>query len=584
VSDILSRVLIRRCLRSVRKATVPYVWHIILGIVFFGVVDGFEKLDPRNVTWITFKDNRQHWIGWQFFASDRWRWPLGANPNYGWEGINSIVYTDSWPILALPLKALQLEVLREGQFFGLAWLCTSVLLFVGCAKVFEILGVSRLQSVVGSALVASTPLFWWLHRWYFAISGGATLIVWAIYAYLRDGRRGGYSVAMWLVLLIGAVGTNMYLCAMLIPIAGASLLRNSFGRRDWWYRILGYTTVTGAALLGSMYLFGYFTMPLASASTGRYGIYSSNLLGLIDMNESSRFFPDVPSMPLQYEPTSVGIGTVLILAFFLVLVPPRRYLSAISRTLRHHWPFWIAVLAMFFFAVSHVVTIGGHTEIIPLPGRVVELFSVFQSSMRFVWPLTVTIVISSVVLVCRYFKFATGLLMFALVLQAADVSHEIRSVANRDDGRESIVAYDSDFWQAVPTPYTRFSFHYAENIRTGWDECSLAAVRTKRIANCAYLSRAPDFGPINAAQDELLLSGTPDSDVIYWVTFSWFVNHEKEIRQLYGGRQHGIAVFDPKSVSSKEFVMFFPYCDRYEDCGFLGDRRITVDEAVSMIG
>jgi hypothetical protein len=556
----------------------------MLGVAYFGLVAGFAKLDPRNVAWITFKDNRTYWIGWQFFAEDRWRWPLGANPRYGWNGINSVVYTDSWPILALPLKVLRLEILQTGQFFGLAWLGSSILLFVGCAKVFRVLDVPRSHSLLGSALVASTPLFWWLHRWYFAISGGVILIVWAIYLYLRDRRRARYLLLSWLALLIIAVGTNFYLCAMLIPVAGVSLLRNSFGRPNWCCHILGYTIATGSALIGAMYVFGYFTIPTTSASTGRYGVYTANLLGIIDMNQTSRFFPDIPSMPLQYEPTSLGVGALVLLLSLLLLASPRHYLAFIGQALRRHWLYVVVVIGMFVFALSHVVTIGSRTEFLPLPSRVVHLFSIFQSSTRFIWPLVVTVAIVAVVLVSRFARYATQVLLVALVIQVVDISHELRSVAQRADGGQSIVAFDSDFWESVPTNYTQLSFHYAENIRTGWDECSLAAVRTNRIANCAYLARAPDFVPINSAQDNRLLSGNPNPHVVYWLTFGWIVNHERQLQELYGNGQHGLALFNPNSVSAREFIMLFPFCDRFADCEFLGSRRVTVDEAISIIG
>jgi hypothetical protein len=467
---------------------------------------------------------------------------------------------------------------------GLAWLGSSILLFVGCAKVFGILQVPRMHSLLGSILVASTPLFWWLHRWYFAISGGVVLIVWAIYFYLRDLRRDKYSMQAWIVLLIIAVGTNMYLCAMLIPIAGASLLRNSLGQPDWWYRIPGLSVVTGLALLGSMYVFGYFVMPVTSASTGRYGVYTANLLSLIDANKSSRLLPDLPSRQFQYEPTSVGIGALLLFISFFFSTPPCRYISSVRQMLRRHWLFVSVIIGMFVFAVSHVVTIGTQSVLMPLPGRVIHLLSIFQSSTRFIWPLVVTLAIAAVVLVSRFARYATQLLLIALVVQVVDISHELRSVAQRADGKQSIVAYDSDFWESVPTNYTQLSFHYAENIRTGWDECSLAAVRTKRIANCAYLSRAPDFAPINSAQDELLLSGNPDPHVVYWLTFGWIVNHERQLRELYGNGQHGLALFNPNSVSAKEFIMLFPFCDRFADCEFLASRRVSVDKAISISG
>ena len=38
--------------------------------------------------------------GWIFFKNDIWRFPLGSNPNFGDEFGNSIIFSDSIPILA----------------------------------------------------------------------------------------------------------------------------------------------------------------------------------------------------------------------------------------------------------------------------------------------------------------------------------------------------------------------------------------------------------------------------------------------------------------------------------------------------
>ena len=130
-----------------------------LGLLFFAVSVGLQKIDPRNVGWITFKDQRAHWVGWLFFAGDEWRWPLGASPRYGWDETNSIVNSDSWPIFAILFKATRIDVLASGQYFGVALATCSVALFVGATKLFRVLRLSSAQSLVASTLLATTPLF-----------------------------------------------------------------------------------------------------------------------------------------------------------------------------------------------------------------------------------------------------------------------------------------------------------------------------------------------------------------------------------------------------------------------------------------
>lgn len=103
----------------------------LAGFGFFSFSVGFEKLNPRNVAWLTFGDQQQHLLGWWFYSSDQWRWPLGANPRWGWEGTNSVVYTDSWPGMALIFKALNIDAVNHGQYFGLGFLFGAIALFVG---------------------------------------------------------------------------------------------------------------------------------------------------------------------------------------------------------------------------------------------------------------------------------------------------------------------------------------------------------------------------------------------------------------------------------------------------------------------
>jgi hypothetical protein len=52
----------------------------LTGFAFFSFSVGLEKLNPRNVAWLKFGDQQQHLLGWWFYSSDQWRWPLGANP------------------------------------------------------------------------------------------------------------------------------------------------------------------------------------------------------------------------------------------------------------------------------------------------------------------------------------------------------------------------------------------------------------------------------------------------------------------------------------------------------------------------
>jgi hypothetical protein len=84
---------------------------------------GFGPLDPRNEGWLWAElgvDPIQSWLGWTSFRRVPWTLPPGANPDYGMELGTAIYFTDSLPLLALPLKALR-GVLDLPQYIG-PWL------------------------------------------------------------------------------------------------------------------------------------------------------------------------------------------------------------------------------------------------------------------------------------------------------------------------------------------------------------------------------------------------------------------------------------------------------------------------------
>ena len=556
-----------------------------LGLLFFAVSVGLQKIDPRNVGWIVFKDQRAHWVGWLFFAGDEWRWPLGANPRYGWDETNSIVNSDSWPIFAMLFKATRIDVLASGQYFGIALATCSVALFVGATKLFRVLHLSTAQSLVASTLLATTPLFWWMHRWYFALTGGLCLLIWATLIYFRSRQDGRLRTISWLLILLLAVGTNFYLWGLIFPIYLATLLTTIFSTRKHVCRSIlqiGFTTVSSVV---AMYTFGYFTMPVGTVSTGRYGIYTANLLGLFDSNSTSRWLPDLPSTPLQYEPTSVGIGSVIIcvvMCGYFVFHPKQTLGAAIRIIPRHIW-LLIVLVAMFVFSVSNYVTLGERGYNFEIHYRLFQLFSVFQSSARFMWPITVLSVVGIVTICSRWKTVGTSVLVVATLIQIADVFPEIRSVALRENSSVTQIEYEQDLWSVLPYEYERISIHPPLNIQTGWDECAYAAAVNHRVAHCAYLSRPSGVAEREELQQIAVLSGVPDQSMVYWLSRDWLLEHAGQMLNHYQGVEHAFVLPAEGTVARSEVVYFFPNCGAVNSCSFLGARAESLDRILRSI-
>jgi len=100
---------------------------IILSILFALYLLGLDFIKPNNIDWLYLGDLSQYQLGWEFFRNDKWRFPFGANPNYGLYLNSSIVYTDSIPIFAIFFKLINFILPENFQYFSI-WIVLSIYL------------------------------------------------------------------------------------------------------------------------------------------------------------------------------------------------------------------------------------------------------------------------------------------------------------------------------------------------------------------------------------------------------------------------------------------------------------------------
>ena len=82
-----------------------------LSIFFISVIFSFLYLDYKSfnfsdISWLKSRDNISDFLALKFFLNDKWRFPLGLNPNYGQGLDNTIIVSDGIPILAILLLLL----------------------------------------------------------------------------------------------------------------------------------------------------------------------------------------------------------------------------------------------------------------------------------------------------------------------------------------------------------------------------------------------------------------------------------------------------------------------------------------------
>ena len=95
------------------------IFFLIISFFLSVSLLGTDYFDPRNSSWLVNGDLSTYQIGWDFFRSDVWRFPLFSNPNYGIYLQSSIVFSDSIPLFAFFFKLLNYFLPNNFQYFSL---------------------------------------------------------------------------------------------------------------------------------------------------------------------------------------------------------------------------------------------------------------------------------------------------------------------------------------------------------------------------------------------------------------------------------------------------------------------------------
>lgn len=442
-------------------------------------------LDPRDAFWLLREgDSFQHYIGWHFFRQEPWGWPLGAVNTLATELSTSIVYTDSVPLYAIPLKLFHHWLPDTFQYLGLIVLVNYFLNGVVAVGLLRRLGVPAYAALAGALLICSLPAI--VSRG-LGIHGHEALtahwiILLAIQFTLINKTPRLAASFCWLLLLVVAVLMHFYLffmagvfwaawwlCLSYQVVKAKLTARDRPLRRRIAGGVYGYSTwwlmgmVTPLIVLMVMWAVGYFHLGGQSAASGGYGYYSAELLTYFNPRSSAWFFNDDftslsalfpgwrPPKEGQYEGMAyVGAGVLLLWAVLIAQA------SVANRPQRHEaspaygWaPAWAASVGLFAFAIAGEVSLG-HGSI---PLYYDELFGPFKdyvrSSGRMVWPLLYLLLVITFIQLAKRFnaRWLMPLLLLAMLVQREDLrgwfSFVRDTISTRADvSRADPLAYD----------------------------------------------------------------------------------------------------------------------------------------------
>ena len=279
-----------------------------------------DFLNPFNTAWITNSgDFEQHYIGWQFFRSTPlFQFPLLQIQDYGDISSNSIIFTDSIPFIALILKVLPIPSSLQFQYFGPYVFISILLTALLSQKFFVNRGLEQSISILFSIIISITPVL--LTR---ATGHTALTSQWLIIAGFILAQSKKHQFILWFLLLELSLLTHLYMFAMLSGLFLGCTADNIWVKRKPIRRFQCFQLLLcSISLLASLYAFGYIPVVPSNATASGYGIFSTNLISILDPAQYySSILPGIPSHYGSHEGI-VFPGIVLLFMTLLTTITP----------------------------------------------------------------------------------------------------------------------------------------------------------------------------------------------------------------------------------------------------------------------
>jgi len=478
---------------------------ILIGFGAFFIVAGPHFLNPLNIAWLSGGDSLQHYLGWAFFRNSPWEWPLGLSPKYGMDFSNSIVFTDSIPLLAIPFKAISPLLPDPFQYFGFWGLGCFVLQAWFAFKLLGLISSSSLLRALGSIFfIFSPPLIFrmGLHESLM----GHFLILAGLYLNLRAQDKN--QVVWWILLLSVSALTHFYFLVMLLVLWIADLLGRALVKKTASPKsILIEIGITIFILLLILWQAGFFAVSSASGATRGFGDFRTNLLALFNSRGWSYWLKPINLHDSVEAATGegfqyLGAGNLfLILCAIYVLIKQKLSLQVVWQK---YLFLLLSLLAMALISFSNHIGIGSWNFRIDLPSPVLVLLSFVRSSARLFWPFYyASIFLILYCIIKGYSKKTTYLiLVIGALFQIIDTSagwRPMRKIMNVPMSSEFKSPLKNPFWKAAGLHYQNVVI---DERPIFWETFGVYAAQYRLSTNMVHLSRLDD-DKANKAMEKL---------------------------------------------------------------------------------
>ncbi|MCR4611518.1 MAG: DUF6311 domain-containing protein [Lachnospiraceae bacterium] len=435
------------------KAIITFLVGALIGVISFLLQYGIDVVRFTNTEWLTHSNNleglwdlTQHYYGWVLYRNTPWTFPIGLLEGVACTPI-SVAYTDSIPLFAIFFKILSPILPASFQYFGLYELMTYALMGGLGSLITYKFSRNLMSNSISAMFFVMSPVLLKRTFYHSALSGHFVILAAICLWIYRDEISKKKYIVYWSILTVISTLINPYYVPMVIGILACSVVQDLIVNKKWIYSILS-VLIPGVASLFIGWIIGLFYGEVSSTGRGIDKV-SFNLNQLVnpynpllshedyhfdDMSYSSIMPKMELSTPWQSEGFSyLGLGMIVLCVFVLVLwiislfrgkekfadkEYKKTYISYIIGIA-------IGVLVFTLLALGPVACIGSHQIYsIDWPESIYNLFAMFRTAGRFIWPVYYGIMALTMIGLMRLLKgnmLCTIVLFVALAIQIIDL-------------------------------------------------------------------------------------------------------------------------------------------------------------------
>ena len=360
---------------------------LIISIISWVYLLGFDYIKPTNLDWLNSGDLSTYQLGWEYFRDDKWRFPIGLNPNYGIYSDSNIIYSDSIPIFAIFFKLFNFLLPEKFQYFSIWILLCIYLQILFSYKIIHTGTGNRLFSLLGSLFFLTASIF--IHRSGIHLSLlGQWLILCGIYIEISKNNKKDFSR---LIILLLSLLVHFYFFLMLIILIifqdsyKVLILKKPFSKI---LKKLIFIIIVSVFL---MYTVGYFSINLDDGLGWGYGYYNFNLNSFINPSGQNNIGPFSWSNFLtkqNYQNKEIegfsylGLSGIIFFILFLFNIFKGR-LNIFFQNFN-----WVVItLPFLIISISNNINFGDVNIVsFDLNKFIYAFFSIFRASGRIIWP------------------------------------------------------------------------------------------------------------------------------------------------------------------------------------------------------